>query len=350
MVARERVMAQGSFSSASSGMFRFVYTTLILVVAACPLPTRAQNNLDDVHVVPRADLRAATTAADLQPGLDTHTKPMKVDVDLVLVPVTVTDEMNRLVKGLSPANFEVLENKHLQEIKHFSSEDVPVSLGVIFDASGSMSSKMKVAREAVLEFLKSANPQDEFFLETFGDRPAQTADFTTSIGDIQSRLAFVVPKGRTSLLDAIYLGLGKMRQAQHPKKALLIISDGGDNHSRYSERELKSLVKESDVMIYAVGIYDSCFRTDEEMLGPYLLSEITSVTGGRAFTVSNPNDLPLVAKLIGTELRNQYVLGYRPTSSSRNGKWHKIGVSLKRIKGLPPLHVYAKTGYYAPSE
>ena len=213
-----------------------------------------------------------------------------------------------------------------------------------------MSSKIDRAREAVVEFFKTANPQDEFFMITFTDQPEEVSDFTQSVDDIQSKLVFTVPKGRTALLDAIYLGVNKMRQAKYPKRALLIISDGGDNHSRYTEGEIKSLVKEADVLIYAIGIYDHYMATPEEQLGPALLSEITELTGGRAFTIDNPNDLADVATKIGVELRNQYVLGYRPKNPAHDGKWRKIKVKLIPPKGLPPLRVYAKTGYYAPSE
>jgi Ca-activated chloride channel homolog len=152
------------------------------------------------------------------------------------------------------------------------------------------------------------------------------------------------------LLDAIYLGVSKMRQAKYPKKALLIISDGGDNHSRYTEGEIKNLVKEADVMIYSIGIYDHYFQTEEERLGPALLSDISDLSGGRSFTIDNPNDLADVATKIGIELRNQYVLGYRPKNPGHDGKWHKIKVKLLPPKGLPPLHVYARTGYYASSQ
>jgi len=310
----------------------------------------AQNTEDDVHIKPRIEAKPATVDAVKESGFASHTRPFKVSVDLVLVPVTITDPMNRLVTGLDKDNFTVFEGKNQQEIKSFSSEDAPVSLGVIFDMSGSMSSKIERAREAVVEFFKTANPQDEFFMITFADKPEEVSDFTSSIEDIQGKLVYTVPKGRTALLDAIYLGVSKMRHAKYPKKAMLIISDGGDNHSRYTEGEIKSMVKEADVLIYAVGIYDQYFPTEEEKLGPALLSEITELTGGRAFTIDNPNDLADVATKIGIELRNQYVLGYRPTNPTRDGKWRKIKVKLLPPKGLPPLRVYAKTGYYAPSE
>jgi Ca-activated chloride channel family protein len=266
------------------------------------------------------------------------------------VPVTITDPMNRLVTGLDKDNFELFEGKDQQQIRNFSSEDAPVSIGVIFDMSGSMSSKIDRAREAVAEFFKTANPQDEFFMITFSDQPQEVSDFTQSVEDIQGKLIFSVPKGRTALLDAIYLGVSKMRQAKYQKKALLIISDGGDNHSRYTESEIKSLVKESDLLIYAIGIYDHYFASEEERLGPVLLGDVAELTGGRAFTIDNPNDLADVATKIGIELRNQYVLGYRPNKPGHDGKWRKIKVKLLAPRGLPPLRVYAKTGYYAPSE
>ena len=332
--------------------FRFLVCSLlsVFVLGFAVHPTAGQST-EDVHIQPR--VQPAPPESPLENfglALNTHTKAMKVDVNLVLVPVTITDPMNRLVTGLDRENFTVYEGKDQQEIKHFSSEDAPVSLGVIFDMSGSMSSKIERAREAVVEFFKTANPQDEFFMITFADKPEEISDFTQSVEDIQGKLVYTIPKGRTALLDAIYLGVSKMRQAKFPKKALLIISDGGDNHSRYTEGEIKSLVKEADVLIYAIGIYDHYFPTEEERMGPQLLADVTELTGGRAFTIDNPNDLADVATKIGIELRNQYVLGYRPKNPVHDGKWRKIKVKLIPPKGLPPLRVYAKTGYYAPTQ
>jgi Ca-activated chloride channel homolog len=328
---------------------RFLLAVLLVVTAFAALPSFAQNSTEDVHIQPRVQ-PPPPKAPEIDPTFKTHTKPYKVDVDMVLVPVTITDPMNRLVTGLDRDNFNLFEGKERQEIKTFSSEDAPVSLGVIFDMSGSMSSKIERAREAVVEFFKTANPQDEFFMITFADKPEEISDFTTSVEDIQGKLVYTIPKGRTALLDAIYLGVTKMRQARYPKKSLLIISDGGDNHSRYTEGEIRSMVKEADVLIYAIGIYDHFFPTEEERLGPTLLSEVAELTGGRAFTIDNPNDLADVSTKIGIELRNQYVLGYRPKNPVHDGKWRKIKVKLLPPKGLPPLRVYAKTGYYAPTE
>jgi Ca-activated chloride channel family protein len=251
---------------------------------------------------------------------------------------------------LEKENFSLMEQNTPQDIKYFSSEDAPISLGVIFDLSGSMGNKIQKSRDAIVEFFKTANPQDEFFLITFADKPELLADFTQSIEEIQGRLVYAIPKGRTSLLDAIYLGISKMREAKHNKKALLIISDGGDNRSRYTDSEIKSLVKEADVQIYAIGIFDDIRGTAEEIRGPFLLGEITDTTGGRTFPVNDINELADVATKIGVELRNQYVLGYRPKNTARDGKWRKLKVKLHAPKGLPPLNVHAKTGYYAPQQ
>ena len=309
----------------------------------------------NVHIEPKppappktVDTKEAAGNPDLSKN---HGKPgLAVDVNLVLVNVTVTDDWNRIVTGLDKENFSVLEGSEVQEVRHFSSEDAPISLGVIFDMSGSMSDKIMKAREAVIEFFKTANPQDEFFMITFNDRPQLRSDFTKSIEDIQGKLVYTVPQGSTALLDAIYMGVSKMKDARNSKKALLIISDGGDNHSRYTENEIKSMVKEADVQIYSIGIFSIAPTQQEEIAGPALLTEISQVTGGRMFTINNPNELADVATKIGIELRNQYVIGYRPNNKVKDGHWRKIKVKLNPPKGLPHLNVYARTGYYAPSQ
>ena len=279
-------------------------------------------------------------------------KSLHIDVDLALVNVTVTDPYNRLVTGLEPDNFRVFENNVEQEIRYFSSEDVPISIGVIFDLSGSMANKVGKAKEAALQFFKTANPQDEFFLVSFNDRAELVSAFTSSVEDLQSHILSASAKGRTALLDGIYLGLSEMRTARNAKRALLVISDGGDNNSRYNERDIKRLVREADTQLYSIGIFDPFeyrSRTVEELNGPSLLTEVTELTGGRAFTVENINELPDIATKIGSELRNQYILGYRPSNKSHDARWRKIKVKMRAPKGLPPLSIYAKTGYYAPS-
>ncbi len=293
--------------------------------------------------------KAAGAPDQARPG----DKRIRVDVDLVLVNTTVTDPYQRLVTGLERENFRVFEDNLEQEVVHFSSEDIPISIGVVLDLSGSMSNKVDKARLAALQFFKTANPQDEFFLVSFNDRAQLMSRFTTSVEELQTRMMYARAKGRTALLDAVYLGLSQMKGARNTKRALLIISDGGDNHSRYSERDIKNFVREADVQLYAVGIYDPLGyrgRTPEELSGPSMLAEITDMTGGRAFPVENLNDLPDIAAKIGMELRNQYVLGYKPANNERDGKWRKIKVRLKPPKGLPPLNVYSRAGYYAPAQ
>ena len=321
-----------------------VASTLVLASAIA----LAQSELDTAHIFPRENpqmLAAANVATSPE-----HMHAIKQNVDLVLVPVSVTDGKQRLVTGLDQSNFQVLEGKKVQEIRHFSNEDAPVSLGVIVDTSGSMKGKLERVREAVTQFCEMANVQDEFFMITFSDEPHMASDFTNAAQDIEKELLYINPKGRTALLDAIYMGVEKMRQARYSKKALLVISDGGDNHSRYGEREVKSAVKESDVMIYAIGTFDRYVPTQEELLGPGLLADVTQVTGGRAFTLEDPNEMPAVAHRIGTELRTQYVLGYRPEKAPHDGKWHKISVKLKLPGRLSFLRVHAKAGYYAGGE
>jgi Ca-activated chloride channel homolog len=295
----------------------------------------------------KEDVRHDTPGSPIKPG-----KTMHMDVDLALVNITVTDPYNRLVTGLDTDNFRVFEDSVEQELVTFSAEDVPISIGVIFDFSGSMANKVAKAREAAMQFFKTANPQDEFFLVSFNERAELTSSFTNSVEDLQSRMMLTVPKGRTALLDAIYLGLSQMRGARNAKRALLILSDGGDNHSRYSENDIKRLVKEADTQLYAVGIFDPLGyrnRTPEELNGPSLLSEVTEMTGGRVFAVEKLDELPDIATKIGMELRNQYVIGYRPSNKTHDARWRKVKVKLRAPKGLPPLSVYAKTGYYAPS-
>ncbi len=322
-----------------------IIVLLLLAAAMAPGQNTAQNK-NKLLPPPGKD--------DTKPVLKTQReRPIQVDVNMVLVNVTVTDPMNRLVTGLERENFKIYEDKDEQKVAHFSSEDVPISLGMVFDASGSMSNKLDKSRNAALQFFKSANPEDEFFLVDFNDQPRLIMDFTNSVEDIQAKLNFTQAHGRTALLDAIYLSLDQMKHARNQKKALLILSDGGDNHSRYSENEIKNLVKESDVQIYAIGIFEpfgSRGRTPEELSGPGLLTDVAETTGGRQFPVENLNELPDVAGKIGIELRNQYILGYNPKNAAKDGRWRKIRVKLNPPPGLPPLHVYSKSGYYAPSQ
>lgn len=307
----------------------------------------AQTSIDDVHVMPRQTREEdVSSQLTLEPALPL----IRTDARLVLVPVSVTDPNQRFVTGLHRDNFEVYEGKTPQTIQHFSNEDMPVSIGIILDVSGSMSDKFDRVRDAVSQFCDAANSQDEFFMVAFNDQPRLANDFTTNPDDIRKELVFTIPKGRTSLLDGIHMGLQKMKRARYGKKALLIISDGGDNHSRYGEKAVKATARESDVMIYSIGIFDRYVPTPEELRGPELLSELAEPTGGRAFTIDNPKAMASVARRIGEELRTQYVLAYRPQEVPHDGKWRKIRVKLKLPNHLPFLQAHAKTGYYAAAE
>ena len=264
-------------------------------------------------------------------------KPIKMDVALALVNVTVTDPYNRLVTGLEKENFRVFEDGVPQEVVSFSSEDVPISIGVVFDMSGSMSDKVDKARQAAVQFLRTANPRDEFFLVSFNDQRGADQPVHLQRGrTAEPHDVYTTAKGRTALLDAIYLGLSQMRGAHNGKRALLIISDGGDNHSRYNEADIRNFVKEADCQLYSIGVFDAndMERTIEERYGPTLLSELAEMSGGRVFPVSTLNDLPDIATKIGMELRNQYVLGYKPSDAGHNGAWRKIKVKLRPAQGL----------------
>jgi Ca-activated chloride channel family protein len=318
------------------------------------LPCSAQDEpLNRVHVQPPpppptnpADLPTPVKSAG---GLSVRSgAKIRVDVNLVLVPLTVTDPLDRLVTGLDKENFFLYENSKVQKIKTFSCEDVPVSIGIIFDLSGSMSNKVIRARDSIIQFLRTANPQDEFFVIGFNDRPELIEDFTSSVDDIEARLATVHPGHRTALLDAIYFGLNKMKQARYERKALLVVSDGGDNRSRYTENEVRSVVRESDTQIYSIGIFDPYAATTEERLGPMLLNDISDETGGRLFRVDDVSDMGDIATKISAELRNEYVLGYKPDDDKHDGKWRKLKVKLVPPPGLPALTIHARNGYYAP--
>jgi VWFA-related protein len=278
---------------------------------------------------------------------------IRVNATLVLIPVTVTDPLGRFVTGLDKENFRLSEDKTDQAVTSFSSEDAPISVGVVFDCSGSMGDKLVKSRQAVAQFFKTANPEDEFFLVQFNDNARVIQPFTHDLEEIQNKLTFTQSKGRTALLDGIYMALHEMKKAKNARKAILIISDGGDNNSRYTETEVKNLVKEADVQIYAIGIYEmgaSRGRTPEEANGPGLLTEVAEPTGGRMYEADNINELPDIAAKIGMELRNQYILGYSPTNQERDGKYRRVQVKIIQPRGLPPLRAYWRTGYYAPGQ
>ena len=310
------------------------------LAAALVATISVAQDINDVHVRPPS---AENPRANADHSLKTHAQTFVSNVDLILVPVTVTDEATRIVTGLGPSNFVVLEDGKLQTIKYFYTQDAPISVGIIFDRSGSMHGAMDISRGAVGEFMKASNPEDEFFLIVFADKPTLVRDFTNRPEDITTTLLYTSSRGLTALWDAVYLGLNKMKQAKNTKRVLMVFSDGGENHSRYTQKELLRVVRESDVQIYGVAIPGADY-------GPGSMAGMSDATGGRMF-IGPPATFADTAEKIAVALRNQYVLGYVPDNRTHDGRFRKIRVKLKPPRGLPPLVVSAKkTGYYAPQD
>lgn len=327
------------------------------LVGCCTLlftPQIQGQSLDDVHVVPGNTARSGSSPQPVATPAARSAKPLRVDVDLVLVPATVIDNMNRPVMDLQKENFGIFEDDAQQQIRSFSAEDEPISIGLILDVSGSMTNKIDTERAAVAEFFKNANPQDDYFVISLASHPQLIADTTESLEDIQRKLAMVIPGGYTSLLDAIYLGAAKMHGARYQRRALLIISDGWDNQSHYTAREIKSLVQESDVLVYAIGIFDSMpvpvLKTLDEKLGQRLLVDITEASGGRTIAADKREKVPEMAAAISRELRQRYVIGYKPSNAMHDGKWRKIKLQVAAQNGEPRLRAYYKHGYIAPEK
>jgi len=260
--------------------------------------------------------------------------------------------MNRPVTGLEKEHFKLFDDKVEQSISHFAMDDEPVAVGLVFDVSGSMGPKLRMSRLAAAEFFKTANPEDEFFLVQFNDQVKMSVPLTKDVQEIQNQLTFVQSKGRTSLLDAIMLSMHEMKKSKKNRKALLIISDGGDNSSRYTEGEVRNAVRENDVLIYAIGVFEQYGgrgRTPEEAAGPGLLNDLAEQTGGRHFP-ADAHELPDIAAKIGVELRNRYVLGYTPKDQQRDGRYHKVEVKVITPRNMPKLTAHWRTGYFAPAE
>jgi Ca-activated chloride channel homolog len=318
-------------------------------------------SVDDVHIAPRQKPSTDTPVVNVVvpipgvPALTTHTKPIRSDVDLVLVPVTVTDAMNRPVITLKKQDFELYEGNKPQEVRYFFHDEAPLSVAVLLDVSRSMRDKIETERAALEAFFNNAHPQDEYFAFTFSDRPRLLATSTSSIDEIQHKLLSIEPGGPTAMLDAIYLAEAQLRTAKYKRRAIVIFSDGGDNVSHYSHREIRDLVREVDVEVYAIGLFEnslletSFFGSLEEKLGKKWLSEITDATGGRTVTVGNRDKVPEAAASISREIRNQYVLGYRPALRG-DGKWRKIKVRVAASTPEQPVHAFYKTGYISSQE
>jgi Ca-activated chloride channel homolog len=296
-----------------------------------------------VSIVPR--FRPEVSGQALLPKAD-----IRVDSSLVLVPAQVTNVLGTPVTNLHKEDFRVFEDGVEQPITNFAQEDAPLSIGLLFDISGSMRNKIKKATEAAAEFFKTSNPQDEFFLIEFSDRPKLTVPFTSETNDVYDRIAHTKPFGRTSLLDAIHMGMVEMKHAKNLRKALVIVSDGGDNRSRHTAREIKNAMLESDLQIYAMGIFDAdeAKHSTEEQNGPQLLEDLAEESGGQEFPVADLNDLPSVSARIGDQLRNQYLIGYSPTNGERDGKYRNIQVRVTPQVQARDLRVYYRRGYYSP--
>jgi VWFA-related protein len=277
---------------------------------------------------------------------------LRVDTTLVQIPVAVTDALNRFVLGLQKEDFHLQEDGVEQTVAHFSGEDAPLSVGLLFDESGSMDYKLRTSQAAVAQFLKTLNADDEAFLVEFGDSAKVSVGFTARAAEIQDALTKAQPGGLTAMLDAVNLALAEMKKAKNSRKAIVIISDGGDNHSQYTPAQIESLVREADVQIYAMGVFEPTLSfglPPEQVSGPKLLSEIATQTGGRAFAAALTSDLPSVAARIAVELRNQYVIGYYPKNQARDGKYRKVEVKLAQPRGVSPLKAHWRLGYYAPN-
>jgi Ca-activated chloride channel homolog len=283
-------------------------------------------------------------ALNAQNGKPTPHPVFRTDVETVFVKVSITDYSNRYVTGLEQEHFRIYEDKVEQTISYFGTEHAPVSVGIIFDVSGSMNDNSNIgkAKKAIDRFLQSGNPEDEYFLVTFNQKTTLVQSFTSQSSTLQNGAALQKPGGRTALYDAVYLGLDQIKGAKNDKKALILVTDGEDNSSRYSPLEVREFAKESDAQIYGIG---------QEGNLNYGRSEITSIvglTGGRAFFPHSFSELDYYIDLIHSELRNQYLLGYIPTNKVHDGKWRHIKVLLDAPKGLPKLIIHAKEGYYAP--
>ena len=271
---------------------------------------------------------------------------LRVDTNLVLVPTTVNDQFNRPITGLEKENFKIFDNGVEQAITSFSSEDEPIALGFIFDTSGSMHGLLPQGRAAASELLKFANPEDEFFLVEFDTRPRLVTPLTTNTSPIGLEVMMTKEGGSTAMIDALFMGIHEIHRSQKTKKALVLISDGGDNNSRYTPSEVKKVVRESDVLIYTVAI-GAGHDADSES-GLRWMTQVSETSGAHMF-YARGFELADIAEKIGIELRNRYVIAYAPHDRQRDGRYHRIEVKLVPPRGLPKLTAHWRGGYYAPS-
>lgn len=283
------------------------------------------------------------------PFADDDNAPVKIKTDLVTLTLTVTDLYGRYVSGLNKNAFKITDNGEPQEITFFSDSDAPVSVGILFDVSGSMSGdKINKARKALSRFILTSHPSDEYFLIAFNSRAQLLLDRTRDGEAVLQKLTLVQPKNNTALYDAVYLGIERVTRGAHQKRALLIISDGQDNASRYNFGEVRRLMKEADVVTYSVGIMSrGDTMSGPGMQGQSFLDEISSVTGGKSFYPDTDVEMDEIFERIALELRHQYSIGYTPKDFAPDGKWRRVKVKVNPPRGLPRLTVRGREGYYA---
>ena len=339
------------FAQGASGnrIVRFALLATLLLTMA--YTASAQDPMADrPQITPHAGAKgsALLPASATFPAL--ASRPIRVDVNLVLVPVTVVDSHNSPVLNLPRSNFALQEGGIPQQIQYFSREDAPISVAIVLDFSGSMVNKIEFVHQAVDQFFQNANPEDDYYLIAVSSRPMLVADASQSTDTILAHLGMLEAKGMTALYDSIYLGVNKLRTARYKRRAMVIVSDGGDNRSRYTLKEIKSVLAESDVLTYSIGIFDDIpiplFKTIEERLGRKWLDDVTRISGGRNIAADDRRQIPEIAAIISREMRSQYILGYRPTNPTDDGKWRKVSVKL--TENPSDLHVHFKQGYQAP--
>ncbi len=272
---------------------------------------------------------------------------IRVNVNMTMVPVTVLDPIGRNVLGLDRENFRVFDGPEARPIVSFGTDDAALSIGLIFDCSNSMKDKFEMARKAPAELFKQLNPDDDSFVITVADRSELLVPTTSAFEEIQNALLFVQPKGSTSLIDGVYLGLERLKHARNPRRALIVVSDGGDNNSRYTLRELSALAVEADTQIFSICLYQNP-HTTEEANGPAFLEKLAQLTGGVSYVTTSTADLRNAMTQTGSGLHNQYMLGYYPPENLTPGKYRKIKVQVAVPVTAPKLQVFARTGYYAP--
>lgn len=273
-------------------------------------------------------------------GRATPRPDVKIDSEMVLVPLTVTDSTDHPVTDLAAGSFRVFEDNVEQKVVSFHREDGPVSVGFVFDASSSMKGRMEPSVAAIRQFVNTLTRGDEFFLLRFSDRPTLITPFTKDPDDLLSALSLVQPQGWTALNDAIYLGVQRLKKAKNPRRALFVLTDGGDNNSRYSSSEVRNLVRESDVRVYAIGLFER----------PEFLEKLASDTGGAALWAHKIKDLPTEIDNLIRDFRNQYVLGYSPSERDKDGKYHAVRVEIVNAIKLMRFNLFWRHGYFAPGQ